>query len=463
MPGRFSVLLILLSLLILPVFSVTAQTPTPDPACIGMQADDCAFFKDSQAAMAAVKSFNNPEFSIVLGGSGGTSTGNTLMLTGSGPMLVDDGQITALHLNIASLEGDLPEGTQSTPGEVIWLENMLYTATQNEADESISWTGTSTDSGGAELLMGVLTGNLLFDALRQPQVAVTQRLDDEEIDGQTLAVFQSNIDLVTLLLTPDILSGLESVLQSVPPDALGGSPGQEVNPEDFDIGGAIPFLAFLLTEDTAYVKVWINPEDMLVYRLEIVFDIVLDASSIDENAGVVGFQYELKTTLNEHNDEFIIEAPDEFEMQDSIGFDFSTFSSDVLSGDSAEGATQIPDSERYVVEESIAYDETVTGTLDRVNQMDVWGLQAQAGDVITITLKAATPDSSLDTKVYLRDFDGAELAFNDDHESTRNDLGIFDSLIEDFEIPADGEYRIVATWLTETRDGDYELTVEKNN
>ena len=90
----------------------------------------------------------------------------------------------------------------------------------------------------------------------------------------------------------------------------------------------------------------------------------------------------------------------------------------------------------------------------------MWGFEAKAGDVVTIVLKAADVESSLDTQVYLRDDQGTELAFNDDHDGSRADLGIFDSLVSDFTIPADGEYRIVATWLTETRDGDYELTLE---
>jgi len=50
---------------------------------------------------------------------------------------------------------------------------------------------------------------------------------------------------------------------------------------------------------------------------------------------------------------------------------------------------ELPDEERYAVEYDISYGETVAGTLSRSNEQDVWGFEAEAGDIITITLKAA--------------------------------------------------------------------------
>jgi len=435
-----------LFLLLTPVLTTFAQAP--DPRCLSLSDADCELFDRAMQNMAALTAFNNADFTLTLGGSGGASTGNNLSLAGSGPMLVADGQITAFDLVVSG--GMNADDAQA--GELIWQDDMFYTAAPDETG-ALSWRGTGLESANAELLTGVLSGNLLVSALSQPGVVILERLPDEEIDGQNMAVFVGNVDLTAFLLTPPILNTLTAALQVVPPDAL-GEEGAAI-PPDFDLAGAIPFLSFLMTEDIFKVTQWVNLEDELVYRVQLEIKIELDATMVQPEAGVVGFDFALSTDLDQHGATFAITPPAEY--QEGMSFDLSGLSLESFMG----GAGTAPEEQTFEAEGVISYGETVRGTLSRSNPEDVWGFSAQAGDTIRVIMKASTTDSSLDTQIYLRDSSGVQLYFNDDHGTARTDLGIFDSLIDTVTLEVGGEYLIVASWLTETVDGDYELTLER--
>jgi len=252
---------------------------------------------------------------------------------------------------------------------------------------------------------------------------------------------------------------LADAVQNVPADAFGGEGGNLGTATESDLEGAVQLLPLLLDQDTVNVTMWVGADDKLIHHVELLIDVVLDATMIDPQMGAIGFNMEVASNLDGFGDAYEFTAPEDYAPLDVSAFDLIPV--DTFSGNGGGGpAETISDAERYAVEDTISYGETVSGTLSSDNTQDVWGFDAKAGDVVTIVLKAADAESSLDTQIYLRDDQGAELAFNDDHDGSRSDLGIFDSLVTDFQIPADGQYRIVATWLTETRDGDYQLTLE---
>jgi Bacterial pre-peptidase C-terminal domain len=86
--------------------------------------------------------------------------------------------------------------------------------------------------------------------------------------------------------------------------------------------------------------------------------------------------------------------------------------------------------------------------------------QASQGDVLTITVKAA--DNQLDPKVSLLDSTGAEVASNDDHESTDSALGPYDSQIPNFTIPKTDTYTISISGFAGI-GGKFDLTVAPSN
>jgi hypothetical protein len=359
------------------------------------------------------------------------------------------GQVTAMHLSGTSDDGPL---------EFLLVDDMFYVANEDDSG-ALVWTGASVlEDANAELLAAVLSGNIFLNAFATRGVFTPTRADDQTMSDQAMIVFESDVDLVSFLSTPTMLNLIGDVIDNVPGESLGASDGGSLGQAtDADLEGAIQLLPILLNVDTVEVALWVGAEDGLVHHVDMLIDVVLDATMIDPELGEVGFRLEVTSTLDGHGGDYDFSAPADFAPLDTSTFDLIPVDAFNMGGGPTEN---ISDAERYAVEESISYGETVSGTLSDGNTQDVWGFEAEAGDVVTIVLKAAQVESSLDTQIYLRDDEGAELAFNDDHDGTRTDLAIFDSLVSAFEIPADGSYRIVATWLTETRDGDYELTLE---
>ncbi|MEO8392040.1 MAG: hypothetical protein ABI700_03520 [Chloroflexota bacterium] len=82
--------------------------------------------------------------------------------------------------------------------------------------------------------------------------------------------------------------------------------------------------------------------------------------------------------------------------------------------------------------------------------------QANEGDVFTITVKAT--DNQLDPKVSLLDSTGAEVASNDDHDSTDPALGPYDSQILDFSIPKTDTYTVSISGFAGI-GGTFDLTI----
>ncbi|MEQ8673607.1 MAG: pre-peptidase C-terminal domain-containing protein [Aggregatilineales bacterium] len=99
--------------------------------------------------------------------------------------------------------------------------------------------------------------------------------------------------------------------------------------------------------------------------------------------------------------------------------------------------------------------QTESGTLTEDEPAHEYTLSASAGDIVSISLVG----DSIDTYLMLLNDDGEEISVDDDGGDGLN------SLIANFEIPADGDYTIVATTYGAARGfvpgyGDYDLSVE---
>jgi hypothetical protein len=107
---------------------------------------------------------------------------------------------------------------------------------------------------------------------------------------------------------------------------------------------------------------------------------------------------------------------------------------------------------------SIAYGETVTGTITDAAPVQAWTFEGQAGDVVTITMDATDLASGgLDSYLQLLDPAGEVLIENDDASATT-----INAAIADFTLPEDGTYTIHATRFgleTGLATGEYELTL----
>ena len=108
----------------------------------------------------------------------------------------------------------------------------------------------------------------------------------------------------------------------------------------------------------------------------------------------------------------------------------------------------------------IANGQTLTGSITREDKYQLYSFEGQAGDVVTIDM--ARTSGQLDTKLFLIDPAGFQVAFNDDITPGE----ITDSRIAEFTLPQDGRYIIIATHFGMEYGGTigtYNLTFSRLN
>jgi len=136
---------------------------------------------------------------------------------------------------------------------------------------------------------------------------------------------------------------------------------------------------------------------------------------------------------------------------------FSTGEYSLYLGSGAPPATTEPPTTTTTPENAtpITYNSAVNGTISAENFEDWYTFAGTVGDVLTIRMQATSGE--LDTYLSLMNGEGGELANNDDAENAG------ESLIENFELPADGAYLIRATrygYENGPSSGDYTLIIE---
>ncbi|MFP4322411.1 MAG: hypothetical protein ACLFTK_08150 [Anaerolineales bacterium] len=448
-----SLILFLLTILLL---SLAAPVGAQDRSCGRLDEADCDILYDAIQDLIDAGSFSNKEFTLELGGAGAESAGNTALITGSGPMIVDQtGRITTAHLTGATTF----EGETTPTREFMLIDDTVYLGEQDE------FIGLDASSIEGRLLVDLATGTLLSQAFNVPNVATPTRLDDAEIDGETMLVFESTIDVVAFFSNEDIQALLVALLQSaVGEQALenfGMGEGGFGDLSEADLAGAVQLLPLLLTQDTLQVRQWVSEDETRIYRVELEVDWVLDATFIDPSIGQTELSVLFASDIDEHGADVVITAPDEFELVESI--DPQELLEQLFPmppanpGDDAQGpgdAVAAPN-----LTGNLAYGDTVTGELTARDDEHIYSFQAEAGDVITAAMTAT--QARMDPLLVLMDANGQELARNDDHTTERADLAPFDALIADYEIGEAGEYWLMATWPTALRDGGYALTLTR--
>ncbi len=109
-----------------------------------------------------------------------------------------------------------------------------------------------------------------------------------------------------------------------------------------------------------------------------------------------------------------------------------------------------PPTPSTVEQGSIERGQTVDAFLDTAERHS-WTFEGREGQVVTITMTAA--GNGFDTYLELYGANGVMLTYNDDFNG-------LNSQIDQFELPEDGTYTIVARAYGDFASGDYELTLE---
>lgn len=111
-----------------------------------------------------------------------------------------------------------------------------------------------------------------------------------------------------------------------------------------------------------------------------------------------------------------------------------------------------------ITETTIVYGDTATGTITNTVYEYRYLFEAQAGDVVSIFMRATDRQQGLDGYLTILAPNGAQLVVNDDFNSLQG----YDPGIADYAIPTNGIYTIVASrfnGVAGTSVGDFELTL----
>ena len=127
-----------------------------------------------------------------------------------------------------------------------------------------------------------------------------------------------------------------------------------------------------------------------------------------------------------------------------------------------ERAEALPEPTAAPARPTIAYGETVQGTIDAATPRLEYEFFGVVGDVVDIHLQRANPDEDLDTVLFLLDANGNQLANNDDAPAGTSPATT-DSIITGYRLPESATYTIVATRFQEEQgetSGAFSLSLD---
>ncbi len=149
------------------------------------------------------------------------------------------------------------------------------------------------------------------------EFVTVERLDDEEVDGQTVAVFETTVDYTDALYNRDFQEGLVNWMMAL----------AEQDPDAGLERGEVELLIFLmisLIDEAEFTTVqWVGVDDHYVYYSTMDFNFVLDfalLSDFGEDAGELpsslGIEMSVEATMGDFNEPVEVEVPADVEMVD---------------------------------------------------------------------------------------------------------------------------------------------------
>lgn len=482
-------LLLVAAITTVAVFPVTYKANAQDGQGCTLAPEDCALLEAAVAELGNLNSVNLKSFSLAIAGGAGDQQ-SSLTAEGFGPIIFEDeNDLLAADLTLSNYNLTTTEGTQSGSRTLRIVDSWLFVG-EGEGD-SIAWQGREIDTANIDNSLEDLGFSLadvrnfpVAEALvalnNLPGVVAWSRGEDVALeDGTMVAVFTFDISLANLVASDEFVSALSTVLLPLISE-LGGEMGGDLLSDPATVSFVISLLLSQISDQlstsTSQFSLWVSPDDNRVYGTAATIDVTIDLSFLSDFLpgsssgtgtvpGPVSFALDFQSVLDQHNGEFAIEAPADYEPLDTSGinFDLGSILENIgitSGGDSGSAGPALPTVE--AAEFDIVAGQEATGVLNSGNETDLYRLQASAGDVVTITMQKSNDTSNLDPYLKLYDSAGALLGENDDAENVSEELGFLDSQIFEFEVPADGVYLVEASALFIPDDGEYTLLVEIN-
>jgi hypothetical protein len=282
-----------------------------DPLCTGLNDADCQLLLGAGPAMAGLTSFTTPAWAIDLNFSDGTEE-FVFNANGSGGFqFAPDAAEFLIHLVIEQVSIVSPELTQSISAEIILTPEMGYVNYNGEwygspiTEEDLaemglgdlgSMLGGDTDLGEAAALAGIdLTG-----------IITTTRGPDEQVGGQPVASFVTDINLAQL-----ITAALSSPTVGQALGMGGAELGmEEMTPEDIQMMGA--FLTPLLSQTTLSVGQWVGVNDAMLRQVSFDMALNIDLSAFDPAATPITGNISFMSGLDGFNQPLTVTFPDSY-------------------------------------------------------------------------------------------------------------------------------------------------------
>ncbi len=311
--SRFVPVLVVIALLAFgPLLSAFAQDGA-NPLCNGLADADCQLMLAGEASLTGVTSFAVPSYSLDFNFNDGSQT-TTLTASGSGEFsLPVNGDVTSMviHLLIDQVSMSDASGPQAISGLEIIIANSMayikyndewYGEAMTESDlQSFADMGNVVDlsqlSGGAD------TGGLGLDLTG---VVTTTRGADEDMMGQSMAVFTSNLDianLITALLSSPMIGQLLG-------SAMGDTTGTQMTPADMQMLGAM--IAPMLGNTSLSCGQWVGVDDMQLHKvaLDVVFS--LDVSMFSPDTPPMNGELHAAVELGNLNEAVSVTPPESY-------------------------------------------------------------------------------------------------------------------------------------------------------
>ncbi|MCI0714292.1 MAG: PPC domain-containing protein [Chloroflexi bacterium] len=447
---RLLMLVVVLSLVVMPGL-IAAQG---DEFVCNLDEADCELLENTLTAMAGVQTVNADTFDFGFTLETGSTT-DSINFVGAGPL--DFSGVEGVELDFTLDEfttetDNFPLESGATALRIV--DGMTYTF------DGETWTSYTSDTVGLTELYS--PANLLALAVGASDAVAWERGEDIEVDGRALYVYTADIQFGDILALEEFTDLLDSQLES------GEIPEAEGVPIEM-IGLVLGVLGTQLNEGTSRITFHISPEDNLIYGTVVDIDVAIDFAELlgafgGGDAGELprlATDFDLTMTLSGYGEAVQIEAPEDAVEGDPISLAEALVGGLTSGMDVGGGGVDFgggSDFDPGAVEAELVPGEEATGVLTVENDSQFYRFTASQGDVITITMYALNEDSDLDTYLRLLDAEGNRLAENDDAEDNPQ-LGFFDSEIKSFEIPADGDYFVEATWLFTSPDGEYGLVL----
>jgi len=339
---RSAVFAILVALMaFVPVMSTHAQADM----CFGLKADDCALLQGMGGAdMSKLSSFVM-DYSITAKMTGTGSSDVDFSVTGNGPFSIDATKMSSASSNpMAAITGltvantitaSLTASGQTQKGtfEFRILDGTLYfmgdMATQGKwmsvdlaqalgaAMSNPQFSGAmnpgSNPAAAAAMDPEVLAN--LGKAFMAPGVITAKRAADITIDGQAVAAFQFNFDIVSLLKAPEFKPAIQKIMASQ-------SSGTEIT--DQQLNQFISAAQTMLKDTKFSVTEYVGTTDKLPHGFGLDFSLKLDPATAgmvtgSSNAQALNVDFHFLITLSKVGEAVAVTAPAGAEKIDLSG------------------------------------------------------------------------------------------------------------------------------------------------